>query len=116
MAKKRKIDIWDLLPPDANRAIDELGYALLEKHGYDVTAADTDKAKHREVKEAMKAKGEELRHSTFFDPETGKILFWFELVRGGELVERTKALQFVPIVKGEADGEGTDQAGPAPSA
>ena len=38
------------------------------------------------------------------DPESGKILFWFELHRGGVLVERSRALQFVPSAKGETDG------------
>jgi len=114
--RKRKVEIWDLLPLEANRAIDELGYSLLLKHGYDVADADASKAKRHDLKEEMKARGEELCHATLVDPKTGKILFWFELVRGGELLERTKALQFVPIVKGDADGEGTDQAGPAPSA
>ena len=106
--KKRKLDIWDLLPPEASRAIDELGYSLLAAHGYDVTAADTDKAKRHALKVAMKAKGEELRHGTFVDPEAGKILFWFEFLQGGILMERSRAIQFVPVVKGEADGEGTD--------
>ena len=114
--KKPKVDIWDFLPPEANRAIDELGYSLLAAHGYDVTSADTNKAKRHDLKEAMKSKGEELRHAVFVDPQTGKILFWFELLQGSVLVERSRALQFVPIAKGEADGEGTDQAGPAPSA
>lgn len=108
--KKRKLNIWDLLPPEANRAIDELGYTLLLKHGYDVAEADASKAKRHDLKEAMKARGEELCHGTFVDPETGKILFWFELHRGGELVERSRAIKFLPIAKGEENGKGTSQA------
>lgn len=104
MAKKKKVNIWDLLPPEANRAIDDLGYALLAAHGYDVADANTSKAKRHDLKETMRAKGEELRHATLVDPESGKILFWFELHRGGVLVERSRALQFVPSAKGEADG------------
>ena len=115
MSKKKKIEIWDLLTEEANKQIDELGYAFLAEHGYDVSEANVSKAKRHDINEALKANGEELRHGVLVDTDTNKILFWFELHRNGEMVARSRAIQFV-TVKGDADGEGTSQTGSAPSA
>lgn len=107
--RKKKIEIWDLLPPEANRAIDELGYSFLAENGYDVANASTSKAKLQALKDAMKAKKEELRHVAFIDSEANKILFSFRLHRCGICVKKSKALQFVLVSEGEEDGKRKNQ-------
>lgn len=41
----KKIDIFDLLPEEANRQVDEIGYGFLKENGYDVEGAVESKEK-----------------------------------------------------------------------
>ena len=107
MAKKRTIDIFDLLPPEAFVQIDELGYNFLKEHGYDVEGAIESEEKRKEIKKALKANGEELRYSGAFNDETRAILIWYELYRGQEKVATSLGLKFLPKPsEGGENGEG----------
>lgn len=92
----KEIDIFDLLPPEATEAVDELGYEFLAKCGYDVEGARESVAKIEELREALQEKEEELRYSGAVDNKTGAMMVWFVIYRNGESVAKSRALQFLP--------------------
>lgn len=94
---KRKIDIMDTLPQteEVNHAIDKDAFELLKANGYDNTDVKL-------LKKKLKSNGDSLRYSGAIDKEKGKILIWFNLYHGKELVARSKGCQFV--LGGDSDG------------
>ena len=105
--KKRKIDVFDLLPPEAGERIDELGYKFLSNQGYDTEGAVASKEKRNEIKKIMKERGEELRYFGMVDKTTKAILVWFELYRGKERIGVSSGIKFLPRTEeGGKNGEG----------
>lgn len=92
----KEIDVFDLLPPKAIEAVDELGYEFLAKCGYDVEGARESFAKREELRKALQEKEEELRYSGAVDDKTGAMMVWFVIYRNGERVAKSRALQFLP--------------------
>ena len=93
--KKKKIDIMDILPPEAVEKIDELGYTFLAENGYDTKNASKSAEKRKEIKSEMKKKGEELRYFGAVDNEKKQMIFWYELYRNGEKVCKSRGLKMV---------------------
>lgn len=93
---RQEIDIFDLLPPEAAQAGDELGYEFLAKCGYDVEGARESVAKQEELREVLQEKEEELRYSGAVNDKTGAIMVWFAIYRNGERLAKSRALQFLP--------------------
>ena len=50
----RKIEIFDLLPEEAMKAIDNLGYKFLESRGYDTARAAESKSQMTKLKKALR--------------------------------------------------------------
>lgn len=106
--KKKRIDVLDLLPPEAAPQIDEVGFGFLKEHGYDTEGATASEEKREELKRALKANGEELRYFGAIDKDTRAILVWFELHRGKQKVATSSGIKFLPKPsEGGEDGEGT---------
>ena len=95
MGKKKQIDIFDILTPEANRAVDELGYSFLQENGYDTTEAINSPSKREEIKKAMEANGDELHYHSAINSDTKAILVWFEIHREGKQIARSRGLKFV---------------------
>lgn len=94
MSKKKELDILDILPPEAIRAIDNLGYTFLKSQGYDTEGAAESEAKRKEIKKALKKDGKELFYRGAVDKETKAILFWYEVVAEGKCVARSQGIKF----------------------
>ncbi|MEG1662986.1 MAG: hypothetical protein RR338_03280 [Clostridia bacterium] len=107
MAKKRKIDIFDLLPEKAMKAIDKLGYDFLTFKGYDTEGAIEFEDKRKEIKKTIKADNKELSYRGAVDKGTGAILVWFEL-KTGDSIERSQGIKFIPNPS-EEGGEKDEQ-------
>ena len=103
---KKEIDIFDLLPPEAAKPIDELGYSFLKSQGYDVSGVKKSYKRRSRLRQAMKKRGEELGYRAAIDEETRGILIWFELYRGGERVAVSQGIKFLPKREREVNGEG----------
>ena len=112
MSGQRKVDIFDLLPEEAMKAIDELGYNFLAEMGYDTTRAIESKTQRTKLKKEMRVKGEELRYAGAVDHETKAILVWFELWKGKDRIATSRGIKLLPKASegGEDGGEGS-QAG-----
>lgn len=93
---KRKVDIFDLLPPEAIKAVDKLGYKFLTQRGYDAKGAIGSSKKRAELKKALKANGEELRYVGGVNNEDKTILIFFEILKSGERIATSQGLKFVP--------------------
>lgn len=103
----RKIEIFDLLPEEAMKAIDSLGYKFLESRGYDTTRAAESKSQMTKLKKALRVNGEELRYAAAIEKETKAILIWFELYRGKERVATSEGIKFMPKPS-EGGGNGSE--------
>lgn len=103
MAKK-EIDIFDLLPEDAIKQIDELGYKFLSEQGFDTRNAIESSSKRTKLKKELKKQGKELLYQSAINKETKAILFWFELREGEKTIATSQGLKFVP--KPSEGGEG----------
>lgn len=103
----RKIEIFDLLPEEAMKAIDNLGYKFLESRGYDTTRAAESKSQMTKLKKALRVNGEELRYAAAIEKETKAILIWFELYRGKERVATSEGIKFMPKPS-EGGGNGSE--------
>ncbi len=108
MAKKRKMDILDVLPPEAIKAVDELGYKFLASRGYDTEGAIESKEKRKELKEALKTNGEVLQYVGGFNKEDKTILVFFEILKDGKRIATSEGIKFIPNVSGGEDGEGRE--------
>lgn len=106
MAKKRKIDIFDLLPEEAMKAIDKLGYDFLASKGYETEGAIESEDKRKEIKKTLQADNKELSYRGAVDKGTGAILIWFEL-KQGDSIERSQGIKFIP--KPSEEGGGKDE-------
>lgn len=93
---KKAIDIFDLLPSDAAKPIDELGYSFLKSRGYDVSGVSKSYKRRSRLKDAMKKRGEELRYCGAVNQETKGILVWFELYKGEERIAVSQGIKFLP--------------------
>ena len=93
---KKEIDIFDLLPPEASKSVDELGYSFLKSQGYNVVGVGKSYKRRSRLKQAMKKRGEELGYLAAIDKETRGVLVWFELYRGGEKIAVSRGLKFLP--------------------
>ena len=110
---KRKIDVFDLLPEEANRQIDELGYGLLKDNGYQVDGARDSEEKQREIKKQLQKDKRTLTYAAMIDKETKAILIWFELLdEKKECIARSKGIKFLPKEGGE-NGEEESQERPS---
>ena len=108
---KKEIDIFDLLPPEANKAIDKLGYSFLNSQGYNVTGATKSYKRRSRLKDALKKRGQELRYRSTIDKEQKSILVWFELYKGEERIAVSQGIKFLPKER-EADGAEQNQERP----
>lgn len=100
---KKEIDIFDLLPPEANKAIDELGYSFLNSQGYNVTGATKSYKRRARLKDALKKRGQELRYRSAIDKEQKSILVWFELYRSGKRIAVSQGIKI--LQREEKNGE-----------
>lgn len=91
----KKIDILDLLPPEAFKAVDKLGYELLAEYGYDVEGAEGSAAKQDKLRQALRKNGEELRYSGAIDDKTGAILVWYEIYKNGRRATTGRGIKFL---------------------
>lgn len=103
---KRKVDIFDLLSPEAIKAVDKLGYKFLMQRGYDTKGAIKSSKKREELKKALKANGEELRYVGGINKEDKTILIFFEVVKAGKRVATSQGLKFIPKPIGGEQEEG----------
>lgn len=109
MVKKRKMDILDILPPEAIKAVDELGYKFLSSRGYDAEGAMESKEKRKEIKKALKANGETLQYVGCIDKENKIILVFYEIIKDGKRIATSEGLKFVPTIpEGGQSGEGRE--------
>ncbi len=103
MAKK-EIDIFDLLPEEAIKKVDEIGYNFLSEQGFDTTGAAESNSKRTKIKKELKKQGKELFYKGAVDKETKAILIWFELYKGEEKIATSQGVKFLP--KPSEGGEG----------
>ncbi len=105
---KRERDIFDFLPPEANKAIDKHGYAFLKAQGYPWR-------KERKLKKELHRQGRELRYC--YTLNENKIVFWFELYSGETIIAKSEGIKFV-MQGGENAGQegGGSEEGPSPFA
>lgn len=103
MAKK-EIDIFDLLPEEAIKKVDEIGYTFLSEQGFDTKGAAESNSKRAKLKKELKKQGKELFYRSAVDKETKAILIWFELCKGGETIATSQGIKFLP--KTPKGGEG----------
>ncbi len=94
--KKRKIDIFDMLPEEANRKIDELGYSFLSAQGFNADGAIESEPKQIEIGRELKRQGKELRYVGMVDKTKGAILVWFELYQGKKKIAVSQGIKFMP--------------------
>lgn len=92
---KKEVDIFDILPPEAFAAIDELGYNFLKEQGYDTEGAADSEEKRKEIKKALKKDGKELFYRGAVDKETKAILVWYEIEAEGKCIARSQGIKFV---------------------
>lgn len=88
------VDIFSLLPKEAHAAIDAHGYEFLKMQGYDVRGVKKSYKRRARLKDALKKRGEELRHCAAIDSDTKAILVWFVLYRE-EIIARSTGLKFI---------------------
>lgn len=105
-ASKKTLDILDILPAAAARRVDELGYAFLGEHGYDVKDADKDRKVRDAIKHKLRERGETLQYTGAIDDKTGNILVWFNLYRGKVKIATSVAIKFIQKDGDKLDGEG----------
>ncbi|MEG2541545.1 MAG: hypothetical protein RSB59_07245, partial [Clostridia bacterium] len=101
----RKIDIFDLLPEEAMKAIDKQGYDFLASKGYDTEGAIESEYKRKEIKRTLMAEKKELTYRGVVDKDSGAMLVWFELM-SGDKIERSQGIKFVQ--KSSDEGGGND--------
>lgn len=106
MAKKRKIDIFDLLPEEAMKAIDQIGYDFIASKGYDTEGATESENKRKAIKKSLQADKKELSYRGAVDKDSGAILIWFEL-KIGDSIERSQGIKF--LQKPSEGGGGEDE-------
>ena len=101
---KREIDIFDLLPEEAIKKVDEIGYQFLSEQGFDTKGAAESDSKRAKIKKELKKQGKELFYRGAVDKETKAILVWFELYKGKEKIATSQGIKFLP--KPSEGGEG----------
>lgn len=101
---KKEVDIFDILPPEAFAAIDELGYNFLKEQGYDTEGAADSEEKRKEIKKALAKDGKNLFYRGVVDPETKAILVWYEIEVKGKCVAKSMGIKFLPKPKEEGGG------------
>lgn len=102
--KGKKIDVLDILPEEAIKKVDELGYKFLSEQGYNTKYAEKSEKERTKIIRKLEREGKELVYSGAVDGATGSILVWFELRKEGKVVARSEGIKF--IQRGESDGEG----------
>ena len=102
---KRKKDILDMLPLEAIKKVDDIGYGFLAEHGYDVKGVTDSRKKRRKLKAELRANSQTLRYSVIYgkDNESAVLFFILENAKG-EIVARSKSMKFV-FKREERDGE-----------
>ncbi len=109
---KKTIDILDVLPEEAVKQVDELGYDLLRQKGYKVDGIELPE-RQKEIKAEMKKNGDELIYFGMVDKDTKAILIWFEIHHNKEKVLTSRGLKFLPKNEGGQGGEGEDKERPS---
>ena len=92
----RRIDILDLLPEEAIKAIDELGYKFLASRGYDTEGAIESKEVRNKLKEELKANGEKLQYVGGINKENKTILVFFEIIKEGKRIATSEGIKLIP--------------------
>ncbi len=102
-------DILDLLPEKELAVIEQAGYDLLHKHGYNVRGARKDGRVRTRLKRALERRGHELVYSCTQGDERGvwKIFFALRAI-GGDVIDRTKTFR---VVLGGRKGATDENAG-----
>ena len=95
MAKK-EIDIFDLLPEEAIKKVDEIGYNFLSEQGFDTKGAAESNSKRTEITKELKKQGKKLFYKGAVDKETKAILIWFELYKGKDKIATSQGIKFLP--------------------
>lgn len=100
--EEKQPDIFDIVRvagAEAARQVDELGYAMLAKQGYDVTGWDGNahesQSANERIKAEMEKRGEWLNREGAKDNEMPRFAVWLSLYRGEELVARSEVIQLV---------------------
>ena len=102
MARKRKIDIMDLLSQEMCDKADELGYSFLKECGYDTDNAMQSATVRSRLKKKLEKDGRVLTYKGLIN-EKKEILIYFHLVKKGtensdkpEILLTSKGIKFVP--------------------
>ena len=104
---RKRIDVFDLLPEEAIKAIDIAGYEFLRGQGF---LKEGEGAKDREkIARRLKRKCATLEYDYRVKLGEGVILFWFSLDVRGKAVAKSQAIKFV--VRGGEGNAGTDKKG-----
>jgi len=87
-------DLLDYLPQEVSDAVDNIGYELLARNGYDVTdAKESQKVQNRLSKELRK-RGQSLEYS-LKPSSSGFSVLWFVLKEGDNIVDKSVGIKFV---------------------
>ena len=106
---KREVEIFDMLPSEVMKKLDEDGYSLLRAHGYDTSGAAKSYKRRARLKTAMKKRGEELRYCSAVERESKSILIWFELYKGEERIAKSRGIKIMcKETEGGTYGEGNN--------
>lgn len=90
------MSILDALPEQAVDTVDDHGYALLAKHGYNVDGVRTSKKKRQKLRSAMRKRGEVLECSTIPGKEKNSIILFFSLVSAdGTVIDRSRGVKMI---------------------
>ena len=101
---KNKKDFFDILPPEAIKAVDAHGYGFLAEHGYNVEGASDSRKARRRLKAELRANSQTLVYSTVAGKNKGTIILFFSLkATSGEMVARSKGIKLV-FQQEERDG------------
>lgn len=101
MARKRKIDIFNLLSQEMCNKVDELGYSFLKECGYDTNNALKSSTVRAKLKKQLDKDGRVLTYKGLIN-EKKEILIYFHLVKKGtetlekpEILLTSKGIKFV---------------------
>lgn len=92
---KREVEIFEFLPEEVSKNLDEVGYSFLKSQGYNTAGVTKSYKRRARLKRDMKNRGEELRYYYAVDKETKSIFIWFELYKGEERIAKSQGIKFI---------------------
>ena len=98
--------VMSFLDEGARAAIDRIGYGLLEKHGFDVTDAESSAAVRFRLAREMEKKRMSLQYYAIPDESDHGNVIYFELVVNGRVRDKSVGIKILYRDKEGTDGEG----------